>query len=379
MISSVNGDSEAECRGLSPAQCITNGYNKNFVSNLGFQNSNTNHVQNNFNNIYTTIKTCPDGSSGGATPKKRTEQAQCIGVSEAVAKTTNGEEGGSPLRSKLGLKLKKSNTPAAKSISPLECLLCNYKTESTNTLTEHINRTHFDPLSPSVNNNLGNGLSGGTSQKNKTTLHVHECPICMMRAFPSGSDLELHVNIEHKDILSPANFANGASAQLENNVGHQLCPICNLNFDQMTVPEMEIHIEGHFARTPIKNDDRVVGDGSKEARLREERVCFEMLRAQYGMDDQGNFREQSLEAMQKAVYAGEMSVADYYERQIGLRAAESHGIDDGTSCTKSVAARILSLSANAPGVTKSLICSGVDHYASNFGDKGTALILNYRI
>lgn len=56
--------------------------------------------------------------------------------------------------------------------------------------------------------------------------------------------------------------------------------------------------------------------------------------AQYGMDNQGNFREQSLTNMQKAVYAGEMSVADYYERQIELRAAESNGVDDGSSCTK---------------------------------------------
>jgi hypothetical protein len=52
------------------------------------------------------------------------------------------------------------------------------------------------------------------------------------------------------------------------------------------------------------------------------------------MDNQGNFREQSLTNMQKAVYAGEMSVADYYERQIELRAAESNGVDDGSSCTK---------------------------------------------
>ncbi len=50
------------------------------------------------------------------------------------------------------------------------------------------------------------------------------------------------------------------------------------------------------------------------------------------MDDHGNFREQSAAAMQRAVYAGEMSVADYYERQVGLRAAESHGVDDGSSC-----------------------------------------------
>lgn len=54
------------------------------------------------------------------------------------------------------------------------------------------------------------------------------------------------------------------------------------------------------------------------------------------MDNQGNFREQSVTNMQKAVYAGEMSVADYYERQLDLRAAESCGIDDGSSVTRSV-------------------------------------------
>lgn len=43
---------------------------------------------------------------------------------------------------------------------------------------------------------------------------------------------------------------------------------------------------------------------------------FIFLQAQYGMDDHGNFREQSAAAMQRAVYAGEMSVADYYERQV---------------------------------------------------------------
>jgi zinc finger-containing ubiquitin peptidase 1 len=88
------------------------------------------------------------------------------------------------------------------------------------------------------------------------------------------------------------------------------------------------------------------------------------------MDDQGNFREQSAVAMQRAVYAGEMSVADYYCRQVGLRAAESNGVDDGSSCTKSVAPRVASLSAASAGVTKSFVCSGIDHYASSYGDKG---------
>jgi len=40
--------------------------------------------------------------------------------------------------------------------------------------------------------------------------------------------------------------------------------------------------------------------------------------------------------MQRAVYAGEMSVADYYERQLNLKAAESTGVDDGNSVTRSI-------------------------------------------
>uniref|UniRef100_T1GI61 UFSP1/2/DUB catalytic domain-containing protein n=1 Tax=Megaselia scalaris TaxID=36166 RepID=T1GI61_MEGSC len=88
------------------------------------------------------------------------------------------------------------------------------------------------------------------------------------------------------------------------------------------------------------------------------------------MDDQGNFRKQSAAAMQRAVYDREMSVTDYYERQVGLRAAESHGVDNATSCTKTVAPRVMSLSASSPGNIKSMVCSSVDHYASSYGDKG---------
>ncbi len=34
------------------------------------------------------------------------------------------------------------------------------------------------------------------------------------------------------------------------------------------------------------------------------------------MDNEGNYRQQSLTNMQKAVYKGELSVVDYYERQV---------------------------------------------------------------
>lgn len=136
----------------------------------------------------------------------------------------------------------------------------------------------------------------------------------------------------------------------------------------MNTQEMELHIESHFAKSPA--NPKAETEIQKQAqKLREQRE-FEMLRAQYGMDDQGNFREQSAAGMQRAVYAGEMSVADYYERQVGLRAAESHGIDDGTSCTKSVAPRVMSLSSSSPSIIRSIVCTAVDHYASSYGDKG---------
>lgn len=93
------------------------------------------------------------------------------------------------------------------------------------------------------------------------------------------------------------------------------------------------HVESHFPAGSPQVVDRAA------LREREQRE-FELLRAQYGMDNQGNFREQSVTNMQRAVYAGEMSVADYYERTLDLRAAESFGIDDSSSVTRSIVSAI---------------------------------------
>lgn len=237
--------------------------------------------------------------------------------------------------------------------------MCPYSSDDESILHEHINRLHFDPLSPSVNSSPNPYID---------TLNAFACPLCS-RAFETSTDLELHVNIEHRDILSPGNIdTNGYAATAARGTTRSLCPVCGISLDAFSTADMELHIEKHFAKSPQTH--KTEPDLEKEAqKLREQRE-FEMLRAQYGMDNQGNFREQSAAAMQSAVYAGEMSVADYYERQVGLRAAESHGIDDNTSCTKSVIPRVASLSASSPGVIRTLLCSSIDHYASSYGDKG---------
>lgn len=237
-----------------------------------------------------------------------------------------------------------------------QCPICPYTSENAAVLEEHINRLHFDPLSPSVNSSPSSYID---------TLNAFACPICT-RTFETSTDLELHVNIEHRDILSPGNIdRNGSAATATATRGaiRSLCPVCGISLDAFSTADMELHIEKHFAKSPLTQ--KTEPDLEKEAqKLREQRE-FEMLRAQYGMDNQGNFREQSAAAMQSAVYAGEMSVADYYERQVGLRAAESHGVDDNTSCTKSVIPRVASLSSSSPGVIRTLLCSSIDHYASS--------------
>lgn len=50
------------------------------------------------------------------------------------------------------------------------------------------------------------------------------------------------------------------------------------------------------------------------------------------MDNDGNFKEQSIRNMQKAVISGELTVNDFYMKQVDLKRAENHGVDDGSSC-----------------------------------------------
>ncbi|XP_069700101.1 zinc finger-containing ubiquitin peptidase 1-like isoform X1 [Periplaneta americana] len=287
------------------------------------------------------------------------------GVAGSAASGGASAGSGSPLRSQLALNLRTSAVPSpAKKTTPQQCPMCSYSSDSPLQLEEHINRQHFDLTSPS--------FPASPPGPQET---VYNCPLCV-RTFQNSPDLELHVNIEHKDILSPAKPSQ-ASSSVEN--WSDSCPVCCMtNFKSNQ--EMVAHIEEHFNQkgvspiTPDMSCDRMLAREIEKRerevrRLREQRE-FEMLRAQYGMDNQGNFREQSLTNMQKAVYAGEMSVADYYERQIELRAAESNGVDDGSSCTKGLVPKIRGISGSAPNVVRTLMCTTVDHYASTYGDKG---------
>lgn len=75
-------------------------------------------------------------------------------------------------------------------------------------------RQHFDLTSPSV--------GGCTGQ-------IFSCPLCV-KAFDSGPDLELHVNIEHRDVLSPASPSSSTTS----------CPVCGITLHN------ESNVSVHF-------------------------------------------------------------------------------------------------------------------------------------
>lgn len=227
----------SECRGLSPSITEVPGIEKT----NGYVHSNSNYNQTNGRNSKAVnghyqngLKSSAMTSSQSKSHFNHSDSCSSSSGSSSIAKSNNGEQKvcdmnggnkeltngiatsngsqGSPLRSQLGLNLK-TNTPATSKQSPMlqvnrchrfvrncnllcffrlnfQCPICPYSSESASILEEHINRSHFDPLSPSVNSVVN-------SLNHSDTLTALACPICG-RAFESSPDLELHVNIEHR-------------------------------------------------------------------------------------------------------------------------------------------------------------------------------------
>jgi hypothetical protein len=185
------------------------------------------------------------------------------------------------------------------------------------------------------------------------------CPLCKL-LFASSLELEQHVNRDHADILSPMTTTAKATTSKARSVSatsstssprkkpkaaeqengnecvstDQECPVCEKR-GFVNSNKLAEHIEEHFATptspaatatvTPSSTDrgqDMLLAQQlerqEREHLRHEEQRAFEALKAQYGMvDNDGNFSQQTISGMQKAVFKGEMSVVDYYERQVG--------------------------------------------------------------
>jgi len=240
--------------------------------------------------------------------------------------------------------------------------MCPHTDSNPETLQEHVNRVHLDLLSPMVES------------------HAHGCPLCAEK-FPNPTLLQDHFNTAHSD-LSPAR-----PKPKHHNLDPLACPICNQT--GWSAAQLQLHVESHFSSPLSPGPSGSLSSGQsghssasdlvlaqelerreRDKRRIEEERQFASLQAQYGMDEQGNFTEQSASGLRKAVVSGQLSVVDYYERSHSLAESERSGVDDGSSVLARVTNTIRGLSVGSHGVVNTFIASRTDHFAATFGDKG---------
>ena len=266
-----------------------------------------------------------------------------------------------PNKSHLTLPLRRPTggcSPVTPNPAPLSCPMCPHTDTDPDSLQAHVNRAHLDDLSPMV-------------------TPSHNCPMCSQQ-FSNPTQLEDHFNTTHSD-LSPARPTQPTP--------DLVCPICSQT--GWSAAQLQLHVESHFSSPPSPGPSSSVSSGQsghssasdlqlaqemerreRDRRRVEEERQFASLQAQYGMDEQGNFTQQSASGLRKAVVSGKLSVVDYYERSHTLAESERSGVDDGSSVTARITSVIRGLSVGSHGVLATHLASRTDHFAATFGDKG---------
>ena len=288
-------------------------------------------------------------------------------------------------------------TPPQKLQPEVACPMCPHREETADKMEEHVNRIHFDLTSP-ADDRAGQGNEDATDGASGVAEEKFRCPLCHER-LPTSVALEQHVNRDHAEILSPmskdassAPTTAGARKRTrpdgddaDNGNAEQECPVCEKK-GFVNANRLAEHVEQHFlspeavlssSKSMEREGDLLLAQElerrERERRRHEEQRSFEALQAQYGMAEssKGGFEAQSISGMQRAVFNGQMSVGDYYERQIEVRQAEREGADDGRSVTSGLMPAIERASGLTRGVARTYLCSGrVDHHAASFGDRG---------
>ncbi|XP_066289693.1 zinc finger-containing ubiquitin peptidase 1-like isoform X2 [Branchiostoma lanceolatum] len=198
------------------------------------------------------------------------------------------------------------------------------------------------------------------------------CPFCNVRGIPPV-DLNAHVNRAHADLLSPEKAGPSNMAQFDNDT---VCPVCGLQGLEGDL--FAQHVEGHF-----QEEQRELADHALAAQLQEQEEAetrrrkqreeeeFRRLQARYGMDNQGNYRSQSMTHMERAVARGQMSTVEYHKKKAEMVETLSSGKDDGKSCMRGIVQRLRAAYASGIyGVRQAFLATSVDHFSSSWGDKG---------
>ncbi|KAM8952987.1 zinc finger-containing ubiquitin peptidase 1 [Pelodytes ibericus] len=201
-----------------------------------------------------------------------------------------------------------------------------------------------------------------------------ECPFCC-RVETSVEVLEFHVRTEHADILDTP--TKGDAKQYE-------CPMCSLVCSSCQI--LEEHVNLHMEESNLNEGSTAEASSDlylarklqteedkrrREEELLKEKEEFQKLQKQFGLDNSGGFKQQSLQNLEKAVARGRMQPMDFHVQRTRMMETLATGVDDGRTKTSGVLEALCKYyHSSAPEVNRVWLCSHLDHFSNSGGDKG---------
>ncbi|CAH2252082.1 zinc finger with UFM1-specific peptidase domain [Pelobates cultripes] len=215
------------------------------------------------------------------------------------------------------------------------------------------------------------GASASVTQDDVTMLP--ECPFCC-EIKPSFEELEFHVRTEHADLVdTPTKDCKKYE-----------CPMCSLVCASCQI--LEEHVNLHLEEGS-RNEDLAANacsdlylakqlqcEEDKRRRAEEsqkEKEEFQKLQKQFGMDNSGGYKEQSLQNLERAVARGRVQPMEFHLQRVQMMETLATGVDDGRTKTSGVLDALCRYYNNsAPEVNCVWLCSNLDHFSNSPGDKG---------
>ncbi|XP_018419146.1 PREDICTED: zinc finger with UFM1-specific peptidase domain protein [Nanorana parkeri] len=204
---------------------------------------------------------------------------------------------------------------------------------------------------------------------------VMECPFCCdMKT--SVEELEFHVRVEHADLVDTPTKGTYRQ-QLE-------CPMCSIfcaNF-QILQEHVNLHLEeglsDEASADKVSRDfmlaRQLQADEDKKRRAEEsekEKEEFRKLQRQFGLDNSGGYRQQSVQSLERAVARGRLQPMEFHLQKAQIMESIATGLDDGKTKTSGVLDALRQYyNSAAPEVNRVWLCSPLDHFSNAAGDNG---------
>ncbi|KAG8444636.1 hypothetical protein GDO86_009700 [Hymenochirus boettgeri] len=202
---------------------------------------------------------------------------------------------------------------------------------------------------------------------------VLECPFCL-KVKTSLEELEYHVRSEHVDLMGTP--TKGDDGQYE-------CPMCSLVCANCQTLEEHVNLhleensfdEGASAKNSMdRNLARQLQDEEDNQRRNEEfereKNEFQKLQEQYGFDNSGGYKQQSLQNLERAVSRGRLQPMEFHLHRAQIMESLATGVDDGRTKTSGIVESLRRYYNSAHEVTRVWLCSQLDHFSNAAGDKG---------